>query len=184
VSTLMIARPKQDESDPWYHGYISKVTGENIAEQLGTQLEEIDRLLGSLSDEAAMFRYAPGKWSVKEVLGHLTDTERIFGYRLLRIVRGDPTPLPGFDENAYVPAARFDDWALDTLLEGFRAVRRSSVNLVETTRQECWSLRGVANGQPISARALAYIIVGHVSHHVGVLRERYRVGRPEAATRV
>src|SRR2546423_4297407 len=95
-----------------------------------------------LSETAAMSRYAPGKWSIKEVLGHLTDAERIFGYRLLRIARGDATPLPGFDENAYVPAGRFDQQMLELLMRGFRTTRQSSIALVESVPQECWSLRG------------------------------------------
>jgi hypothetical protein len=180
MSPLTIPRPAPDEADPYYHGYISKVVGENILEQLRGQLEEAEGVFGHLSEAVGAARYAPGKWSVKEVLGHLTDTERVLSYRLLRISRGDSTPLSAFDENAYVPAAHFDRWPIPTLLDGFRRVRESSICLVETTPDECWSFRGVANQRPISARALAYILVGHVTHHLGVLRDRYPLGQSRA----
>jgi hypothetical protein len=172
-----IPRPASDEADAWYHGYISKVPGENVPEQLRDQLFEVERLLEPLDERSAVARYAPEKWSIKEVLGHLADVERVMAYRLLRISRGDTTPLPSFDENAYVPAGRFDEIPLPVLLDGFRACRQSSIALVDTTLPECWALRGVASGKPISARALAYIMVGHVSHHLGVLRDRYGLVR-------
>jgi len=177
-----IPRPASDEADVWYHGYISKVPGENIPEQLRDQLFELERLFEPLSEQSAVARYAPGKWSIKEILGHLTDVERVMAYRLLRVSRGDATPLPSFDENLYVPAGRFDEIPLPALLEGFRTARQSSIALVNTTLPECWALRGMASGKPISARALAYILVGHVTHHLGVLRERYRLSRPEDST--
>jgi hypothetical protein len=176
MATLEIPRPAEDEAAPFYHGYISKVTESNISEQLSEQLQEVEGLLTPLDDTAALARYAPGKWSVKELIGHLADAERIFGYRLLRITRGDTTPLPGFDENAYVPAGRFDERPLRSLVEEFRVVRLSSIALVRGTPNERWASRGEASGTPISARALAYILVGHVAHHLGVLRERYHLG--------
>jgi DinB superfamily len=175
MSTVAIPRPGTDEAAPFYQGYIAKVSGEDIGEQLQRQLEEVERLFAPVRDAAAMTRYAPGKWSVKEVLGHLADAERIFGYRLLRVSRGDPTPLPSFDENAYVPAGRFDEQPLTSLLTLFRTARQSSVALVESVPGACWSLRGQVSGATISARALAYILVGHVAHHLGVLRDRYKL---------
>jgi uncharacterized damage-inducible protein DinB len=144
------------------------------------QLAEVERLFGSLDDTAALARYAPGKWSIKEILGHLTDAERIFAYRLLRVARGDATPLPGFDEKAYVPAARFDERPLRALAAEFRAVRLSSVALASGIPSTSWSMVGQASGKPVSARALVYIIVGHVAHHLGVLRERYGLGAETA----
>ena len=173
MSTLTIPRPAGDEAAPFYHGYIAEVHGENIGEQLRNQLTEVERLVSTVDDRGALARYAPGKWSVKEVLGHLADVERIFGYRLLRIARGDATPLPGFDENTYVPAGRFDERPLRGLLADFRAVRMSSLALVEGLPSAAWSARGAASGYAITARALAYILVGHVAHHLGVLRDRY-----------
>lgn len=176
MTALSVPRPAADEAAPFYHGYIGKVPGENIGEQLVDQLAEVERLFGALDDRAGLARYAPGKWSVKEVLGHLTDAERIFSYRLLRIVRGDATPLPGFDENSYVPAGRFDARPLTALLADFRAVRISTTALVGGIPSTAWSERGTASGNPVSARALIYIILGHAAHHLGVLRERYGVG--------
>ncbi len=173
MSKLAVARPGPDEADPYYQRYISAVAGEDIAAQLRDQIDQLDRLLRPLSDAEARRRYAEGKWSIKEVLGHLIDTERIFAYRMLRISRGDPTPLPGFDENAYVPAGRFDQRPLPELLGEFRAMRQSTAAMVEGTATEWWERRGVASEKPISARALAYIIVGHVTHHLGVLKDRY-----------
>ena len=176
VTTPAIPRPAADEAAPCWQDYIAEVTGDNIAEQLAGQSSEVEGLFASIDDEAALARYAPGKWSIKEVLGHLTDAERIFGYRLLRISRGDRTPLPGFDEEAYVPAGRFDARPLRSLMEEFRAVRQGTVALVQGVPPECWDERGEASGQMISARALAYILVGHVTHHLDVLRERYPNG--------
>jgi len=176
MASVTITRPQADESVAYYHRYIEKVTGEDITEQLIEQLHEVENLFEGVTDRAALARYAEGKWSIKEVIGHLIDTERIFGYRLLRIARGDATPLPGYDENAYVPKGDFDERPLAILLAEFRVVRQSTSALIEGLPTQAWKRRGVANGQPISTRALAYIMVGHVAHHLGVLRERYRLG--------
>jgi uncharacterized damage-inducible protein DinB len=174
MTLLTLPRPTSDEADPSYlDTVIAVVPDEQIGRRLAAQLDEIDDLLQPLDDSAALARYAPGKWSIKEVLGHLIDTERVYTYRLLRISRGDRTPLPGFDENTYVPAGRFDARTLAALLAEFRAVRLSTIALIEGTAPEWWSLRGEANGKPFTARALAYVIVGHVAHHLTLLRERY-----------
>ncbi|HEX2219890.1 MAG TPA: DinB family protein [Gemmatimonadales bacterium] len=173
MSPLSLSRPGPDESAAFYHGYIDKVPGEQIGTYLADQPREMERLLASLDDAGGRTRYAPGKWSVKEVLGHLCDAERIFAYRLLRIARADSTPLPGFDENAYVPPAEFDARPLPHLLREFQALRASTIELVEGLPAAAWERRGQASGKSISTRAIAYIIVGHVTHHLGVLRERY-----------
>ena len=176
MSTMTIARPEAEESLAYYHRYIARVSDEPLGEQLTAQLREIEQLFETVTDRAALARYAEGKWSIKEILGHLSDTERIFTYRLLRIARGDATPLPGYDENAYVPAGRFDERPLPMLLAELRAVRLSTAALLEGLPEEAWTRWGEANGSPITARALAFIIVGHVAHHLGVLRERYGLG--------
>ena len=182
---LSLPRPAADESAPFYHGYIEKVPGEQVGEYLAAQLGEVERLLAPLDDAAARFRYAPDKWSVKEVLGHLCDAVRIFAYRLLRIARADATPLPGFDENAYVPPADFDSRPLGELLREFQAIRASTITLAEGLPSAAWERRGQASGKSISARALAYIMVGHVTHHLGVLLDRYRLSsRPDALAAV
>jgi hypothetical protein len=173
MSELSLPRPDPDESSPYYRGYISEVPDERIGRHLVEQIRELELMLAALDDTAARARYAEGKWSVKEVLGHLADTERIFAYRLLRIARGDATPLPGFDENAYVPSGEFDARPLGSLLGEFRALRLGTIALMDGLPSNAWRRRGQASGASISARALAYIIVGHVTHHVAVLRARY-----------
>jgi hypothetical protein len=185
MSPLSLPRPGPDESAPSFHGYIDQVPGEQIGEYLTSQLREVERLLAPLDDAAARFRYAPEKWSVKEVLGHICDAERIFAYRLLRIARADTTPLPGFDEDAYVPPAEFDTRPMADLVREFQAVRTSTIALVEGLPSAGWQRRGQASGKPISSRALAYIMVGHVTHHLAVLRERYRLSSaPDALAAV
>lgn len=182
MSPLSLSRPGADESAPFYHGYVAKVPGEQIGTYLVNQLDEVERLIGPLEDSAARSRYAPDKWSVKEVLGHICDAERIFAYRLLRIARGDTTPLPGFDENAYVPPAEFDRRPLPDLVREFRTVRESTIALVEGLPGAAWERRGQVSGNTVSTRAIAYTMVGHVAHHLGVLRERYRLtSSPETA---
>jgi uncharacterized damage-inducible protein DinB len=173
MSKLSLPRPGSDESAPFYHSYIAEVPGEAIGVYLETQVADLERVIAPLDESRARSRYAAGKWSIKEVVGHLADSERIFGYRLLRIGRGDGTPLPGFDENAYVPAGDFDARPLASVLGELRAVRQSTIALAHGLPANAWSRRGEASGKVISARALAYIIVGHLTHHERVLRERY-----------
>lgn len=180
MSSLILPRPAAGEAADFYQGYIAEVPGQNLGEQLVGQLADIERLYSTVDDSTGLARYAPGKWSIKEILGHLTDAERIFSYRLLCVCRGDSTPLPGFDENAYVPAGRFDERPLASLLAEFRAVRLSTIALAAGISPSAWSQRGVASGNAISGRALAYIIVGHASHHLTVLRNRYGVGAAPA----
>jgi uncharacterized damage-inducible protein DinB len=177
MTSATIPRPAADEATPYFHGYISEVPGENIGEQMTRQIAEVEELFLPVDDARGREPYAPGKWSPKEVLGHLSDTERIFAYRLLRFARGDRTPLPSFDENAYVPAAYFNERSVRSLVEEFKAVRQSTLALVQSLPQPRWSERGTASGNVISTRALAYIITGHVNHHLGVLRDRYKLGR-------
>jgi hypothetical protein len=176
MSTVLITRPAPEESIPYYHRYIERVSDEELGTQIHQQLRDVEQLFENVTDRDAMARYAEDKWSIKEILGHLSDTERIFTYRLLRIARGDATPLEGYDENAYVPAGRFDDRPLPMLLAELRAVRLSTAALLEGLPEDAWGRWGEANGGPVTARALAYIIVGHVAHHLGVLRSRYNLG--------
>ena len=149
------------------------MAGADLLERLRAQPAELRALLGSLDDAAARARYEPGKWSIKEVVGHVSDTERVMGYRLLRIGRGDVTPLPGFEQDPYVAAAGADRRPLASLLAELEAVRAATLALVESLPAEAWERRGTASGNPVSARALAYIIAGHAAHHHAVLRERY-----------
>lgn len=182
MSTLRVPRPRPDEAAAFYHTYIAEVGSDNLGQQLVEQLSQVERLLSSLDDAAALARYAPGKWSIKELLGHLNDAERIFSYRLLRISRGDTTPLPGFDQDPYVEAGRFDGRPIADLLGEFRAIRLSTVALTSGIPAHAWTARGVASEHAVTARALLYIIVGHVAHHLLVLRDRYRLGSSKAAS--
>jgi hypothetical protein len=176
--TLTVPRPAAEEYAPFYETYISKVpTDSDPALELTAQLESVPALLAGVTESRAGYRYAPEKWSIKEVIGHLSDSERVFSYRMLRIARADTTPLPGFDENEFMKTAGFDGRTLRDVLAEFTAVRASTLALVRSLDPDAWARRGTANGKTISARALLYIIPGHVNHHMGTLRTRYGVGQ-------
>ncbi len=176
MSTRTVGRPEPDEIPSHYVGYIKRVPEPDPVMVCAAQIEDTVNLLSTLSDTDAMYRYDRGKWSIKEVVGHLCDIERIMAYRVLRIARGDTTPLPSFDENAYVPIAKFDSRSLADLLGELRTARASTVTLLRTFDADAWRRRGVASGKPVSVRALAYMIPGHERHHVEILRSRYGVG--------
>ena len=176
LSQPRITRPGPGEHVEYYAKYIALVPGDDALPPLATQLEQTLAPLCRLDDAQALHRYAAGKWSVKEVIGHVVDGERVFAYRALRIGRADMTPLPGFDENAWVPAGRFDRLPLATLLDGWAATRAGTLALFRTLDDEAVLRVGSANGNPISVRALAWIIAGHELHHRAMLRERYGVG--------
>jgi uncharacterized damage-inducible protein DinB len=166
--------PTAEEFDPFYAGYVARVVNVSAPlEELVAQRARLLNFLSPLTAEQASSRYAPGKWSVKELVGHLADAERIFAYRMLRIGRGDATPLPGFEEDDYVRAAASDTRAFGDLLDDWAAVRDATVSLVAGMPSDAWLRRGTASGAGISARALLYIILGHVEHHRSVLEERY-----------
>jgi DinB superfamily len=168
--------PPRDEYDPYYASYINRIArGEDVLNVLEDQLRSTSALFLGVEESRGSFRYAPGKWSIKEVIGHLTDAERIMSDRALRIGRGDPTPLPGFDENAYVPAMEADARAVADLVSEWSAVRRATVALFQGLPRAAWARRGVANGSVVSVRALAYIVAGHERHHLETLRNRYRL---------
>jgi hypothetical protein len=166
-------RPAADEYLEYYGKYISLVPEDDAIEALERQHAEMMPFLRGLSEAQGALRYAPGKWSIKQVLGHVTDGERVFAYRAMRIARGDQTPLPGFDENDYVKAATFDQQPLAELVDGLDATRRSTLALFRGLDADAWPRRGVANNDTVSARALAYIIAGHARHHLTLIKERY-----------
>jgi uncharacterized damage-inducible protein DinB len=170
-----VTRPAATDYASAFAGYIAEVTDEDVLAALATQSTETQKLLASLDESKALFRYAESKWSVKEVLGHMTDAERIMVYRALAIGRGETQPLPGFEENDYVRNASFDSWKLGDLAEQYALVRRSTLLLFRNLPDEAWDRRGNANGSEITPRALAWVVAGHELHHVKVLRERYRV---------
>ena len=175
----MIARPQPTEHVPYFSRYIDLVPDGDLLELLDAQHRATVKSLAPLSPEKAKHRYADGKWSVTEVVGHLADTERIFTYRALRFARGDDTPLAGYDENAYTPAGHFDDRSLGDVLAEYTAVRGATVALLRGLPAEAFERSGPANGYPISVRALAYIVAGHERHHMRVLEARY--GIPSSA---
>jgi hypothetical protein len=176
VAAPRLTRPGADEYGAFYAGYIARVPEGDILELLARQGEETQALLSPLPPERAAYRYEPDKWSVTEVVGHLTDAERVFSYRALCISRGDETPLPGFDEAAYVPQAGFERRGLPDILDELRVLRQSTLMLFRGLDDAAGLRRGTANGHPMSTRAAAYIIAGHERHHVNVLRTRYGVG--------
>ena len=169
---LRIPKPETGEYLAYYGKYIALV-GDDAMSALRAQAASTPRLLKGVTEKQAMFRYAPGKWSVKEVLGHVIDAERVFSYRALRFGRGDQTPLAGFDESQYVPVAKSDLRPMDALRGELAAVRASTLALLDSFDEEALVRRGDANGDAISVRALLWIIAGHELHHIGLLRERY-----------
>lgn len=172
-ATQPIPRPQPGEFNPYFSRYIDQVSGDDAIAALGRQIEETLALLRPLDETRALHRYAEGKWSVKEVVGHLMDGERVFGCRALWFARKDTTPLPGFDENTWVPAGRFDRLPLADLLDEFAAVRAATIRMFRHFEPDALTNIGTANNSPASARALAWIIAGHEVHHRGILVERY-----------
>ena len=168
-----IPLPGADEYAPYYGRYIAQLTGDDALTALESQAVSTAKLLAATPESLAGHRYAPEKWSVREVVGHISDGERVFAYRALRIGRGDATPLPGFDENLYVPEGRFERRTLADIVAEFAAVRQASLALFRSFDEAGLARRGSANEQPVSARALAAIMAGHELHHVKLLRERY-----------
>jgi len=168
-----IPRPKLDEHAPYYSRYIDRVPDGDLVAQLGKQLMDTTALLAGLSAERENFAYAPGKWTVKQVVLHLCDVERVMGYRALTFARNDPTDLPGFDENTWADVATGSGRALADIVEEFRAIRAATIHFARHLTPEELARRGNANGKPVSVRALLYIIAGHETHHAELFRERY-----------
>jgi uncharacterized damage-inducible protein DinB len=168
-----IARPQPGEYAPYYDRYIARVSGEDILNTLDQQRRDTMLLLSGRDDEDGNFRYAPDKWTAKEVIGHVCDTERVFAYRALRISRADATPLAGFEQDDYVRNGPFAQRPLSDLVEDFIAVRRATLSLLRNLDEAAWTRRGVANNHEVTVRALAYIIAGHELHHRGILEEKY-----------
>ena len=175
---LIIPRPDSGEYNPYYQKYIDLVPPGDVLELMRQQLDDLPAWLGPLTEEEAGYRYDTGKWSIREVLGHIADTERVMSYRALRVSRNDATPLPGFDENTYVEESNFEQRTLEDLVHEWRDVRRAALALFRGMNEEMLARSGTANNSPISARALAYIIAGHFRHHVLILRERYGLQVP------
>ena len=172
---MKIVRPAATEYDAAFERYVSRVPESDVLPALERQPGELRATVGSLSPERAGFRYAPGKWSVRELVGHVTDSERIFGYRALCVARGEAAPLPGFEQVDYAHNAGHERYALPDLLDEFEAVRHANVSMLSHLDDTAVLRIGKADGLPISVRALAYIMVGHVRHHLGVLADKYGI---------
>lgn len=168
-------RPTEFEVSPAHAAYIALVEGDDVLTAIEQQSSATQKLLASLDESRAAYRYAEGKWSVKEVIGHIIDAEWILGYRALCIARGDTQPLPGFDEESYVRNANFDAWRLGDLSEAYALARRATIVFFRNLPEEAWTRRGTANGFGVTVRALAWTIAGHELHHLKTLRERYRL---------
>jgi uncharacterized damage-inducible protein DinB len=166
-------RPQQGDYALFYENYVSLVPSGDFLEILRDQRRELVGLLSPLSEDQAEFRYAPGKWSIKEVLGHITDAERIFAYRLLRIARGDETPLASFEQDGYIKTGNFSARKLEDLLHEFSMVRESTICLVRSLDDAAWLRRGTASQKEVSVLALAFIIAGHERHHRIILENHY-----------
>ncbi|MEP7147865.1 MAG: DinB family protein [Acidobacteriota bacterium] len=168
-------RPERPEYDPYYERYVSLVADVDIIGRLGAQSTNLQDIVTGLTEEKGAFRYAAGKWSIKELLGHLIDSERMFAYRLLRISRGDETPIEGFEQDGYIENAHSNERSFADLLEEFSLLRRANMIFVKNLDDDAWSRVGTANNVKISVRALVYIMAGHIEHHLAILKELYLV---------
>jgi len=170
-----MSRPAENEFVPYYSRYISLVPESNVLPVLEAQLAELDRLAHSIPPEREQFRYAEGKWSIREVLGHLIDGERVFAYRAFCISRGESAPLPSLDQNAYVAESRYNERAIGDLAAEFSWLRKSSLAFLNALTEAEWKRIGIASNNPVSVLALAYIMAGHIRHHLKVLHASYGV---------
>ena len=175
MTTTLRARPDASEYAPFYHGYVTMVPDGGVVELVRSTGREVLEALGRIPETRGDHRYGPDKWTIREVIGHLIDAERIFTYRALRVARGDRTPLAAFDENEFVKTAGSEARTLASLTRELGAVREATAQLFESLPDEAWGRSGIASGKDVSLRALAYITTGHAMHHLRILRERYGV---------
>jgi uncharacterized damage-inducible protein DinB len=171
-SGRMTGRPATEAAN-YYFTYIDCIPSDDIVAALESQLDPTLRLAATISEEQSLHRYAPGKWSIRELLNHVSDTERVFLYRALWFARGFETPLPSFDQEIAVPFAAADQFSWASHVEEFRAVRIATLAFFRNLPADAWTRSGVASGNPVTVRALAYIIAGHLAHHTTILRQRY-----------
>lgn len=166
-------RPERTEYNRYYETYVSLVPEEGIFPALENQITEIENLFAEIPEEKGGFAYDEGKWTVKELVGHLIDSEKIFAYRALRIARADKTPIEGYDQDGYIENARFNDSKLADLIEELTLLRRANIFFFKSLAEDDWTRTGTANNDEISVRALAFIITGHIRHHFNILKTRY-----------
>lgn len=170
---MIVGRPQAAEAAPYYFTYINQAEGEDPLALLERQRRETPALLGGISKEKSLHRYAPGKWSIRQVLNHVTDTERAFAFRALWFARGFDAPLPSYDQNVAAAAAEADKVAWASHLEEFGQVRQATLSLFRNLPAEAWMRSGIASDNRFTVRAMAYIIAGHLEHHAAILRQRY-----------
>lgn len=168
-----MSRPGRDEAAPYYFTYIDRIASDDVVGVLETQLQEVPSFLTAISEEKSLHRYASDKWSIRQVLNHVNDTERVFAFRALWFGRGFSDPLTSFDQNIAANGALADNYLWASHVADFRGVRRATLSFFRNLPEEAWSRKGVASGNAVTVRALAYMIAGHVSHHLAVLQERY-----------
>jgi len=166
-------KPKSNENPSYYNRYIDLIKSADILTVLENQNQEMHTLLSRIGEEAAIFRYAPDKWSIKEVIGHIIDVERIFAYRALRFARNDKTPIAGFEQDDYVKNANFDSRTLIDLSDEFRIVREATLSMFYSFEDNIYSREGTASGYKFTVRAIPFIIAGHEVHHRQVIQEKY-----------
>jgi hypothetical protein len=166
-------RPSRDEYADYYHLYVGRIPDGDILERLEAQCGEMESLAAAMSPEKVDYRYEEGKWSIKEVLGHVNDVDRLFSYRMLAFARGDATPIPGMEQDDWVAQANFGARTVADLVEEFVVVRRGFILLCRSLDDEAWMRRGTASGVAFTARAIPWILAGHVQHHFEVIRDRY-----------
>ena len=171
--TTMIGRPKPDETGTYYFTYINQVSGDDPLQVIQSQLDDCHRLFSAISEEKSLHRYAPGKWSIREVLNHVTDTERAFAFRALWFARGFSTPLPSYDQGIAAAGAQADKISFGAHVEEFLRVRLATISFFQNLPAEAWMRTGIASDNPFTVRALAFIIPGHVTHHLKIVQERY-----------
>lgn len=178
TSAAAMSRPDSGEHAPYYERYTSLVPEGDIVSILERQMDETLQLWRGIDETRAAYRYAPDKWSIKQLIGHVIDTERIFGYRALRFARNDQNPLSGFDQDDFVRGGNFDERTFADLIDEFENVRRATIHLFKPLSDEAWLRRGAANDDEVSVRALAFILAGHVIHHNQILKSRYLANQP------
>ena len=169
----VVGRPESGETAPYYFTYINQVEGDDVLRVLESQFEELPAFFATISEDRSLHRYAADKWSIRQVLNHLNDTERLFAYRALWFARGFETPLPSFDQNVAVSGAEADRIGWAAHVEEFGRVRLATISLFRNMPPDAWVRRGVASEKPFTVRALAFLTAGHTTHHVRILRERY-----------
>lgn len=172
---MPVAKPQKEEYDPYYEKYVSLVDEDSLVDALAAQSGEIEELFRTVPEDRGTFAYADGKWTIKELFSHLIDGERMFMYRIFRIARGDKTPIEGFEQNGYIENAHANRRTFADLTSEFAALRNANIHLFRNLNEDDWLRTGTANKAEISVRALAFIMAGHIRHHVSILNERYLV---------